>query len=189
VNYEQAMTAIKAQTLAAIRKYDPNFETELVYWDGEPIPEYGEMTCELSLVSTRQEAFREVSTESGDQLNVQPSSLILTTIQLRFESLNNTVNPFAMDLAERTRQDLHAQTRRRSANAAGLAILSVPEAMIVRRREDAHQRSVMYTVFETTWRFEYFISSSEPDTNETIRTVVAQGEGDLDEADFEASRP
>jgi hypothetical protein len=188
VNYEQAMSAIKSQVLAAVRKYDPLYQEELVFWDGEPIPQYGDLTCELSLVSSRQESFREVVSAAGDSLNVSPSSLVLATVQLKFESLNNTVNPFAMDLAERTRQDLNGQARKRSANQASLAILSAPETMVVRRK-DVDGRSVLFTVLETVWRFEYFLSTSEPDTNETIRTVVAQGEGDLEDADWTASDP
>jgi hypothetical protein len=57
------------------------------------------------------------------------------------------------------------------------------------RRKDVDGRSVLFTVLETVWRFEYFLSTSEPDTNETIRTVVAQGEGDLEDADWTASDP
>lgn len=189
------MAAIKAQVLAAVRKYDPTYHEDLVFWDGEPIPQYGDLTCELSLVASRQESFREVASSAGNNLSYQPSSLVLATVQLKFESLNNTVNPFAMDLAERARQDLNGQARKRSANQAALAILSAPETMIIRRK-DVDGRSVMYTVLETTWRFEYFLptsqvspGSSEPDVVETIRTVVAQGEGGLAEAGWTAEKP
>lgn len=185
------MQAIKAQVIAAIRKYQSDFHEDLVYWDGESIPQYGDLLCELSLVSSQEESYREVEAGTGTSFEVSPSSLVLAAVQLKFESLNNTVNPFALDLAERTRQALQSTSRRLDANAEGLAILTPIPALICRRKL-IDGRSVMFCVLETQWRFEYSIPASaedEPETLETIRTVVGVGEGELTGINWVAQKP
>lgn len=171
------MSEIRAVVAYAASRFDEDFEPDLVYWEHEAGPAYGDLTCKLAWISDRQESFRDF--DSGDEtLDLEQSSLVLATIQLTFESIDTTTEsyPTARSLSARVRQYLCSRLCRRFAAEKGLAILSTDGPM-TDRRKTLDGRLMTFLSFETKWRFEFGLPDFA-ETQDTIKNVVIHGELD-----------
>lgn len=171
------MLAIKESVAYAAQKFDADFETDLVYWEEESGPAYGDLTCKLSWISDRQESFRDFDSGASDAIELEQSSLVLATVQLTFESIQTTTTDYATarTFAARVRQylssklfNLYVRTEK------GLVVLST-NGPITPRRKTVDGRLINHLSFETKWRFEFGMAD-RAETQDLIDEVKFEGE-------------
>jgi len=176
VNSEQALAAIKDIVVNACTKFDPDFHSDLVYWEHESGPAYGNLTCKLSMISSREESTRDFS---ATDTSVEQSSLILATVQLTFESIETTTTDYftAHTFSERVRQHLSSRQGKLYTRDKKVAVLSTHGPMTYRRKT-LDGALMGFLSFETKWRYEFGLDD-QAETVGTIQSIVFEGSVDI----------
>ena len=175
----EAFSEIKALVAEVIQVHNADYPAAAVWWEDEDPPAYVPVniaTCELGMVSLRDESVREVDSydEDLDQWKKNQSTLKLMSVQFKFESISTTPNPLALETQSYVSQILQTEDGRQRAKARGLAVLGNPQLITTPRRRTSDGRLVECSITEFRFRFEYHFSDTPVVTQYVIKEVIQE---------------